>query len=73
MHSARAALLRFQAGLREQRKKLALRALVNGDSRQFAVAVEDKRLGDSSDVELLVHRATRVDEYRRVIVLPLEE
>jgi hypothetical protein len=48
-------LLRFETGLGKQFKEFALRALVDGDFRQLAVAVEDKGLRNSFDVILLVY------------------
>jgi hypothetical protein len=52
---ARRYSLRLQAGLGKQDKGLALRPLVNGDSRQLAFAIKDEGLRNTFDVILLVY------------------
>ena len=52
---ARRYSLRLQAGLGEQGKELAMRALVHGDSRQLAFAIKDEGMRNTFDVILLVY------------------
>ena len=64
---------RSQEDFARLRRLLALRALVDGLSHQFPLAVEDKGSGHVVDMELPADFAAAVDQYRRVIGHVIDE